>query len=264
MKSKASLKARLADYSQGACAQLKRPGNAASFKNWVSYSAAAASALATVTAADAGIIYSGVRNIVTGPHLDGYMAPPGLVDIDGDGIVEFQIIGYETGSYGVGRIRAPLSKTGINAIFVDVPDGDAVRFSMGQSLGTIASMGSFKRLVRLAAQTTGGKQYGNFQNSTMGFVGFRFDPGDGDHYGWIRLHLQDLGSDKNGLTDTVTVVDWAYESNINTPIITGDTGISVPEPSSLTIVGLAMGCAALPALRRRRQLQKAAARQTKE
>lgn len=263
-KSKASLKTQLADYSQEACAQLERTGIAAGIKKWVSYSAAAASALASVTSADAGVIYSGIRNIVSGPSVDGY-GSPGNVDIDGDGKIEFQVIGYETGRYGVGKIRAPLSTAGVNAIFVSLLSGDAVRFPAGQSLGTISSKGSFKRLVVLGAKAQSvGKNYGNFQNSTMGFAGFRFNPGDGDRYGWIRLHLDDGGSDKNGLTDMVTAVDWAYESRINTPIRIGDTGASVPEPSSLTLMGLAMGCAALPALRRRRKLRDTAASQARE
>lgn len=258
VKSKASLKCQLADYSRGACAKLERPENATGIKSWVRYSAAAASALAAVASADAGVIYSGLQipPIRIGPNLDAYGYRS--IDINGDGLPDFKIIGYETNStYGVGKILA-LTHAGVGIL--PIPggtfNGDAIKFSASQNVGP---GGLFERTARLATNTSGGKTAGQFQNGTTGFAGFRFNPGDGNHYGWIRLRLDD--SNSNDLTDTVTVFDWAYESTIDTPIHIGIQTTAVPEPSSLTIVGLAMGCSALPGLRRRRQLQKAAASQ---
>jgi len=63
------------------------------------------------------------------------------------------------------------------------------------------------------------------------------------------LRLDD--TDRSGFTDKVTAVDWAYESTVGAPIRAG----AIPEPSTLALASLAMGCAGLAALRRRRQLQ---------
>jgi len=262
VKSKTSLKAQLADYSKGACAQLERPGNAASIKNWVRYSAAAASALAAVAAADAGVIYSGLRNVEAGPNLDGKIGKIGHVDIDGDGLNELQIFGFEkAGQYGYGAIRANTTSARVYAVRVNSSfDGDAINFMSSQS---VVPGGDFRQgMIRLATNTPGGNTSGLFENSKTGFAGFRFNPGDGDRYGWIRLRLEDTNN--NNLTDKVTALDWAYESDIGMPIHVENLDTAVPEPSGLTIVGLAMGCVALPALRRRRQLQKAAENHAKE
>jgi len=67
------------------------------------------------------------------------------------------------------------------------------------------------------------------------YLGVRFDPGDGLHYGWI------------GVVRTGTQFDafaWGYETEVGVAIEAG-----VPEPGSLAL--LAFGAAA--ALRRRRQ-----------
>ena len=259
-KSNVSLKTQLADYSLGACAQLQRPENATGIKNWVRYSAAAASALAAVASADAGVVYSGdhVPPIRFGPNLDAYGY--GMLNIVGS--AELKFIGYQTngGQYGFGKIVASTyGGIGTSPPAGSTFDGDAIKFSASQNVGP---SGQFGRIARLATNTSGGVAGGQFQNGITGFVGFRLDPDYDTHYnyGWIRLRLEDSNGDN--LTDTVTVFDWAYESTIDTPIHVGDQGTTaVPEPSSLTIVGLAMGCSALPALRRRRQLQKTAASQ---
>jgi len=257
VKSSFSLKAQLANYSLGACAQLQRPENATGIRNWVRYSAAAASALAAVASADAGVIYSGVRNIVSGPNFEG-SGGPNFVNIDGDGAYELLINGFETGggNYGIGRATGYAN--GFQFVAATTNASHVNKFSLSQYVGSGNAFASGAVLLGIRFR---GDKNGQFQNSsTNGLAGFRFNMTDGVHYGWIRLLLEDTYL-ANGLTDKVTAIEWAYESRPDTPIHVGDRGAAVPEPSSLTIVGLAMGCSALPALRRRRQFRKAAASQ---
>jgi len=52
---------------------------------------------------------------------------------------------------------------------------------------------------------------GNFQNRGVGFVGFKFNNGSGDQYGWVRVRMVGgqrhmVGAQKH----MVQVVDYAY------------------------------------------------------
>ena len=61
---------------------------------------------------------------------------------------------------------------------------------------------------------------GDWEKNTSGkFLGIRFNAADGIHYGWVRLSI---GNKTNNLQ--LTIHDYAYESVINTSILTGDTG----------------------------------------
>lgn len=79
-----------------------------------------------------------------------------------------------------------------------------------------------------------------FWNDTDGtaFVGVTFDPanlGTGDPstwlHGWVRVTYNDAAN-------TITVLDWAYETTPNTSIIAG-AGL-IPEPSSIATASLAL------------------------
>jgi hypothetical protein len=70
-------------------------------------------------------------------------------------------------------------------------------------------------------------------------------------YGWVRL-VYTVGL--NGLPNSVTAVDWAYDDS-GAPIAAGDTGSSsAPEPSAFAMGLLALGAAGVTALRRRRKV----------
>lgn len=77
--------------------------------------------------------------------------------------------------------------------------------------------------------------------SYSGYIGTQFTGSNGTQYGWIHITF-DLSPITNDGTSSITIHDWAYESE-------ADTAISViPEPSAVLLVG--MGATML--LRRRR------------
>jgi hypothetical protein len=77
-----------------------------------------------------------------------------------------------------------------------------------------------------------------FQNVTDAFVGFSFPIGGINHFGWVRV-------DVNNVAGTFLVKDWAYQDVAGRPIGAGQ----IPEPGTLGL--LAAGATGLLALRRR-------------
>jgi len=69
------------------------------------------------------------------------------------------------------------------------------------------------------------------------YLGVRFDPGDGTHYGWIGVVWASADL-------TLDAFAWGYETEVGVPIEAG-----IPEPGSLVM--LAVGAAALASRRRR-------------
>ncbi|WP_096526740.1 PEP-CTERM sorting domain-containing protein [Candidatus Nitrosoglobus terrae] len=82
---------------------------------------------------------------------------------------------------------------------------------------------------------------------TNSFVGFRTA---NDNLGWLQFKL--TPRDSLGSINSLTLVDWAYQSVPGESIRAGDTGTlsSMPEPSSLSL--MALGAVGIAALRRRR------------
>jgi len=93
----------------------------------------------------------------------------------------------------------------------------------------------------------GGQQstrFGNFLGA-KGYIGVRFDNGQGLRYGWIQF--EGAGDASSGL-----VIDWAYDDT-GAPMHCGTTSGGepvIPEPSGLAL--LATGAAGLAALRKKR------------
>ena len=115
------------------------------------------------------------------------------------------------------------------------------------SNAAVSSLGAFKRSTQLAiAHQPGG---GGWSAGQTGFAGFRFTTSGMSHqtdYGWVRL---DYTEGTNGLANSITAVDWAYDTS-GAPITAGDVG--APEPSTTALAILAAGAAGVAALRRRR------------
>jgi hypothetical protein len=68
-------------------------------------------------------------------------------------------------------------------------------------------------------------------------IGFSFDAAGNTHYGWANLHIG------GGFAPTVTITDWAYEDEPDTPIRV--SSIPAPPAAIPALTVLAMGAAGL-------------------
>ena len=89
---------------------------------------------------------------------------------------------------------------------------------------------------------------GNFQNRGVGFVGFKFNNGAGDQYGWVRVKM--VGETFGGHRNMFAVVDYAY-GDPGERVLAGQTGANTSAPELESLGGLALGAAGLVGWRRR-------------
>ena len=222
---------------------------AAPVGKWAAYSAAAGAALAMAPTADATVIYSGSSGFTNIPiNWSSYL----YIDVDGMAAGSSSFPGADL-SFSHWASSTTSTSTSYRALYLGFNGQNA---SMVQGASGIARLGSgipvnpaavFASASYLAgyfhSMTTGGSSttsYGSWASGGTGFVGFRFENNGNTYYGWARLDID--SGDLDG-----EVVDYAYEDNPNTAILTG----AVPQPSSLSL--LAMGTIGLAVLRRRRR-----------
>ena len=90
-----------------------------------------------------------------------------------------------------------------------------------------------------------GQARGQFLNAGMGFIGFKFNSGSGDQYGWARIEMRKYP--KNNFT----LIDYAYGDpgdSIKAGQRSGGHGLALE-----SLGGLALGAAGLLAWRRGRR-----------
>jgi hypothetical protein len=161
----------------------------------------------------------------------------------------------------------PLSVAVGDAFFtdVDVSKSQLASYSSGDAIG---STGSYKTegledgitgssffmhfsdsssTDAMAAEPAADDLFTDWQLDSTAFVGVRADAGAGAgyRYGWMRFTTPpnfDAGA-------ALTLVDWAFETDLNTPIMAGD-GV-IPAPAPLPALGAAAALAASRLLRRR-------------
>jgi MYXO-CTERM domain-containing protein len=93
---------------------------------------------------------------------------------------------------------------------------------------------------------------GQFQAPGQGYVGFKFNTGAGEQYGWVRVRM-------NGYPEnSFAIVDYAY-GDPGEVVKAGQKRSHSSSPDLESLGGLAVGAAGLLALRRRRANQRAAA-----
>lgn len=85
--------------------------------------------------------------------------------------------------------------------------------------------------------------FGNFRFRGPGLVGFKFNNGAGDQYGWVRVKM--LGPRRNKFT----VVDYAY-GDPGEPVLAGQKESNTSAPTLESLGSLALGAAGLLAWRR--------------
>jgi MYXO-CTERM domain-containing protein len=234
--------------------------------SWPLYAMAAGSALALVTSAEAStIIYSGPQN-VTGHVNENLCAncsqhAVASININGHalGIRIWRRFGYfYSGSSHAGAASA----RGGHGLSIMNTGGEVNRLVSGAVItsGRVFN-GGYNAGVFESFKTgwAGNYQFrtvnGLWGQNATAFAGIKFQSAGQPHLGWVRIRLQDTNS-----ADTVTAVDWAYNSVAGASILAGDTGSgATPEPSTRAMAVLALGAAGVLALRRRRNATKPSA-----
>lgn len=118
----------------------------------------------------------------------------------------------------------------------------------GQSLTEVPTGGPIGPAGPFTASTFAFAVYGNpnlypnpspwLPTPNTGFIGLRFQEADSSiHFGWVRITIGNPTGPNGPNTSRypLTIVDWAYETEPNTPIA---AGAGIPEPTSAAALGL--------------------------
>ncbi len=188
---------------------------------------AGAAALALGTEGYAAIQYSGSKNI------DLSSAPDFSVDLDGDAVNDFTILGSSS-TYWIDGLSGARVNT-----FHYSGYSFPTRFSSGQTISS--ALGTYGYLVY--------NFYSGADLAGLGesFIGVKFSNTTGEHLAWMRFDFPN-----NNTTSGGTLVDWAYNDAVGASINAGDGISAVPEPAE-TGAAMALGAVAVAALRRYRK-----------
>jgi hypothetical protein len=184
---------------------------------WAAYmAAAAATTLAGADSAKAAIHYSGLLNQKIGPR----DAVTFELDPDGGSFVvsHFNFVGgssnYNAGGeayFGIdGGVSASVNGVSINC-------GDDLVCASKLERGAVISEQPFAPdggILAFEHYFNGWYSYGEFLDRGIGLVGFKFNNGGGDQFGWVRVKMM------GGLKNTFEMVDYAYGDP-------GDVGLPV-------------------------------------
>jgi hypothetical protein len=195
-----------------------------------------ASILALAGSATADLVYSGELNLTVS---------------SGDSAMDVGI-GSNMWQFGI-EVAGPLDYSFITALnegaglFVPIANETSARnFAAGANIGNITSVLNMfplgeggDNLNLLMHDYVNGE--GTFDASGTGFVGFGFGGGVDFNYGWMQFTLD---VDANSNSKSITLVDFAYNDEINSSIEVG----AIPAPGAIALLSLA-GLAG----RRRRQ-----------
>ena len=153
--------------------------------------------------------------------------------------IQYTYLAFTRQTINNGRGFVQLTADGIGD-FRNLP----LNFNVGATL--VANYEFDDRLQHRATSVGGFQDAKGFTSGVDGYIGFRFDPGDGFHYGWARINMVVSASNSHVLT----VQEWAYETTAGTSIQVG----AVPEPNAAMLVGgLGLLAAGIAGVRQWRQ-----------
>jgi hypothetical protein len=212
----AAIAEKLVAYSNKAGEAAKADNN---WLDWLPYAAAAVAALAPA-AADATIIYSGLQNVTIGSN------GTFKVSLSGNYFAKLSNI---AGAGSISSFRRALAGPRVAAY-----GNYGRRFPSGAVIG---GSGAFNNgvFLRTASFYLGRNvSYGAFKYpNSRGFLGVQLANND---YGWIDVQVVSNGA-SNSSGYTTTIFGWAYD-NSGSPIPAGATASAVPEPTTLSLLGL--------------------------
>jgi hypothetical protein len=217
-------------------------------RSWALYATAAGSGLALVTAAEAGIMYSGIQNVTAAPGTNAESA----IHINIGGGNPFVIDARRgTGAFSTLGDASLRAVAGGGMVMKNV-SSQLLRLASGAKISSHA--GSFRTRGNLQYKkhsTFSNQQNGTWPQGQQGFAGVEFTQGGQDHFGWIRLSWN---GDNSGFPTSLTAIDWAYNDVAGASILAGqETSGAVPEPNSAVLALLGTGCAGVLAWRRRKR-----------
>ena len=164
--------------------------------------------------------------------------------LNGEGFVNSSF-GY-VGSHGAGTFISALAPLGLSNNVGDggIQEGGLIlRASVG-----VSETWNYFSTYRLTYQTVIDEIHYNLGGPGTFNIGFKFASGSNSHFGWAQLTI---GS---GPYYSVSIDEWTFDTNPDTPVHVGTRASEVPVPSSgiaaLTLLGL--GAAGLRAQRWRK------------
>ena len=211
------------------CAMLAPPNSphiqevAMKTRNRVSIAILTSLMAAIVVPASASISYTPVNSVV--PNNGAYR-----IDFNHDGIKDFWIGSFFGGMLCGDRAGAHGSA---NVSPVNSGSGVILNDSFAAALPTGSPVGPTQSFVQRQTQLMffnfgfcGGGSAGNWLDVSNQYLGLEFQIAGQTHYGWAELSVIKTGPPGIGLI--TTVVGFAYETEPDTEIITGQTGVPNP------------------------------------
>jgi len=203
------------------------------------YTLAAGATLASSVPSQAEVVFT---PSTAGLHGIGKLA----IDLDNDGTVDVTVrVGHCNSFSGYQKVGC-ISAYGATRVDRIAMSGrrfiTAAAFEKGVSVGASNSF----RARAFMGTGFGSDYYGHWSHVANRFLGVKFVINGETHFGWIGFR-----SVTGAYALTAKFAGWAYETNPDTPIVTGDTGNADPifQPTSLET--LAAGHAAIEERRTR-------------
>jgi hypothetical protein len=231
---------------------LRRKSASISHSRWLAYATAgAASAFAGANTAEAAIHYSGRIGEFFGSNQD--KSVRFQLDQPGDSFRLRHALSFCcTNSYGGSAHFGILGRAGnaVAGFYNPCPSAHIVSVSKLNGGQLISRRPFLARETGLLGGLFGPCNtygVGQFDPGDVGFIGFKFNNGSGDQYGWVRIKM----ANRFPIDHDFWLVDYAY-ADPGEPIRAGQTSSNemVPEESSLG--WLALGAAGLLAWRKSR------------
>ena len=219
---------------------------------WLAYATAgAASAFTCAHSAEATIHYSGRIGEFFGSHQD--KSARFQLDQPGDSIrLRHSLEFCGTGSYGGSAHFGILGRAGnaFAGFYNPCPSAHVVsvsKLNRGQLISERPFLARNSGLLAGFAHYCSSGSVGQFDQAGVGFIGFKFNNGSGDQYGWVRVKF----GGRNPIDHNFWLVDYAY-ADPGEPIRAGQTSSNEMVPEEGSLGWLALGAAGLLAWRKRR------------
>lgn len=177
-------------------------------------SAAGVSALALAPAAQAEIVYTPAKQVISKNGVYN-------LDLNGDGTVDFLIQQWNFGLWASDNQLLADAAVG-NGVLGN--ERGAAALSSGASIGPkqnfVAGGYNGQNMLSVTHFTTGGTSYvhGYWANIRNRYLGLKFQIAGETHYGWARLTVT-----RKSFHFEALLTGYAYETTANTPIIAGQT-----------------------------------------